>query len=149
MIPAPAPRDDAGRLRPAAAGAVPAPHLARLWAQLLDTAVLLGLQTPLLWALVATGLPGGPVEVGLFVGGIALYVEIWRRTGTSPGKRVFRLWIVDAETGRRPTARQGWKRQAGYLLTVLALGLPLWPMFRRPDRRPFHDLLAGTCVVRR
>jgi uncharacterized RDD family membrane protein YckC len=127
----------------------PPPHLARLGAQLADTALLLAVQTPLLWALLATGLPGGPVEIGVFVGGIALYVEIWRRTGTSPGKRLFRLWIVDDATGGRPGGAQGWKRQLGYLLTVLALGLPLLGMFRDPARRPFHDRLAGTRVVRR
>jgi len=74
---------------PARGVGTPAPHLARLGAQLADTALLLALQTPLLWALLATGLPGGPLNIALFVGGIALYVEIWRRTGTSPGKRLF------------------------------------------------------------
>jgi uncharacterized RDD family membrane protein YckC len=127
----------------------PPPHFARLGAQLVDTSFLLVVQTPLLWALLATGLPGGIVEIGLFVGGMALYVEIWRRTGTSPGKRLFRLWIVDDATGGRPSGAQGWKRQLGYLLTVLALGLPLLGMFRDPARRPFHDRLAGTRVVRR
>jgi uncharacterized RDD family membrane protein YckC len=127
----------------------PPPHLARLGAQLADTGFLLMVQTPLLWALLATGLPGGIVEIGLFVGGMALYVEIWRRTGTSPGKRLFRLWIVDDATGGRPSGAQGWKRQLGYLFTVLALGLPLLGMFRDPARRPFHDRLAGTRVVRR
>jgi len=125
------------------------PHLLRLGAQLIDTGFLLAVQTPLLRALLATGLPGGIVEIGLFLGGMALYVEIWRRTGTSPGKRLFRLWIVDDATGGRPSGTQGWKRQLGYLLTVLAFGLPLLGMFRDPARRPFHDRFAGTRVVQR
>nr|WP_243658217.1 RDD family protein [Paraburkholderia sp. BL9I2N2] len=47
---------------------------------------------------------------------------LWAVWGTSPGKRVLRLRIVDADTGLPMTVRQAFLRTAGYMLTFATCG---------------------------
>ncbi|REG59342.1 putative RDD family membrane protein YckC [Paraburkholderia sp. BL6669N2] len=91
--------------------------------------------TLVLWLLVAQCVP-------ILVTGI-----LWAVWGTSPGKRVLRLRIVDADTGQPMTVRQAFLRTAGYMLTFATCGAGfLWVPFN-PRRQALHDRIANTVVV--
>ncbi len=91
--------------------------------------------TLVLWLLVGQCVP-------ILVTGI-----LWAVWGTSPGKRVLRLRIVDADTGQPMTVRQAFLRTAGYILTFATCGAGfLWVPFN-PRRQALHDRIANTVVV--
>ena len=72
---------------------------------------------------------------------------LWAVWGTSPGKRALRLQIVDADTGRRMTARQAGLRTLGYLLTFATCGAGfLWVLFNQ-RKQALHDRIANTVVI--
>lgn len=90
------------------------------------------------------------VENILQVAFIALYIiPCWFRYSTTPGKMLFRLQILDEKTGERMSDRQAVKRFLGYFLSALPLTLGfVWIVFDK-RRRGFHDMFAGTIVVRK
>ncbi|WP_106281888.1 RDD family protein [Paraburkholderia sp. BL25I1N1] len=91
--------------------------------------------TLVLWLLVGQCVP-------ILVTGI-----LWAVWGTSPGKRVLRLRIVDADTGEPMTVGQAFLRTAGYMLTFATYGAGfLWVPFN-PRRQALHDRIANTVVV--
>jgi uncharacterized RDD family membrane protein YckC len=72
--------------------------------------------------------------------------------GSSLGKCMFRLRVVEVSTGKRPTAAKLFLRSAisSICLTMNSLFLLpnfLWGLFRR-DRRCWHELASGSRVVR-
>jgi uncharacterized RDD family membrane protein YckC len=70
----------------------------------------------------------------------------WRRAGTL-GMRPWRLRVV-APDGRPATSRALLLRYAVATLSLFAFGLGfLWSLVDR-DRRTWHDLAAGTLLVR-
>jgi uncharacterized RDD family membrane protein YckC len=72
---------------------------------------------------------------------------LWAVWSTSPGKRALRLRIVDADTGRRMTARQAGLRTLGYLLTFATCGAGfLWVLFNQ-RKQALHDRVANTVVI--
>lgn len=96
----------------------------------------------------ATG-PAGAVAVfvqrllPLFV-----FVVGWGRFGTTPGKLLLELRVVDARTGERPGLVRAFIRYVGYFVSFLTLGLGfVWIAFDR-RRQGLHDKLAGTRVIR-
>jgi uncharacterized RDD family membrane protein YckC len=91
--------------------------------------------TLLLWAMVAQSVP-------IVVTGV-----LWAIWGTSPGKRVVRLRIVDADTQAAMTTTQAILRTIGYLLTFAMCGAGfLWILFN-PRKQALHDRIANTVVV--
>jgi uncharacterized RDD family membrane protein YckC len=75
---------------------------------------------------------------------------LWSRYGTSPGKWVFRLRIVDAKSLQPPSSRQQMKRAFGYMVSALLplpLGLGFFWAVTNKRRRTWHDLIAGTVVI--
>jgi uncharacterized RDD family membrane protein YckC len=106
----------------------------------------------------ADGVPLRPlltmIAILLMVGSWALYRVLSAKRGTSVAKHLLDLAIIDVATGSRgiSTAR-AWKRwapnQVLALLPVPAIGMlcyvaALW----HPKRRGWHDIAAGTMVVR-
>ncbi|MEM0969290.1 MAG: RDD family protein [Verrucomicrobiota bacterium] len=58
-----------------------------------------------------------PIDLALAVGIICL----WKWTGTTPGKRLFSLEIVDARSGGAPTWGQLIRRYVGYLFAAFPI----------------------------
>lgn len=82
------------------------------------------------------------------IGGFIFYIVCWARWGATPGKRLMGLRIVrSTDLGKI----SGWRaagRYFAYLLATLPLGLGLlWVVFNK-ERRGWHDMLAGTRVLR-
>ncbi len=76
-----------------------------------------------------------------------VFVIGWGRFGTTPGKLLLELRVVEARSGERPGLVRAFIRYLGYFVSFLALGIGfLWIVFDR-RRQGLHDKLAGTRVV--
>jgi uncharacterized RDD family membrane protein YckC len=79
---------------------------------------------------------------------LAATLFIYYRQAT-PGKMLLGLRVVDAKTLGNPTFAQALGRQVAYLLSSLVLFLGfIWIAFSE-RKRGWHDLLAGTVVIRK
>ncbi len=77
----------------------------------------------------------------------AYFVVSWSRGGQTIGMRAWRLRVLAMPDGAL-TLPRALARFAASLLSLLALGIGfLWCLFE-PERRGWHDLLAGSRVVR-
>ena len=72
----------------------------------------------------------------------------WNVTQATPGKMAQRIKIVDAETGAAPSTRQYIVRYLGYFVASLPLGIGILWVAIDSRKRGWHDMLAGTVVVR-
>jgi len=86
----------------------------------------------------------------LFIGQcipIVITGVMWAFWGTTPGKRVVRIKIVDADTGEPMSRKQVLLRTLGYVLTFAMCGAGfLWIWFN-PRAQALHDRIANTVVV--
>jgi len=76
-----------------------------------------------------------------------IVIAFWLYKSATPGKMILKLKIVDAKTGRKPTALQFIIRYLGYFLSSIFLLGFIWIAFDR-RKQGFHDKLAGTVVIR-
>jgi uncharacterized RDD family membrane protein YckC len=72
---------------------------------------------------------------------------MWATWGTTPGKRVVRLRIVDADSGHPMTVKQAALRTVGYLLTFATLGAGFLWVFFNARKQALHDRIANTVVI--
>jgi uncharacterized RDD family membrane protein YckC len=92
---------------------------------------------------------GDKLLVQAFVVGLTTlyFVASWRRGGQTVGMRAWRLRVVTA-AGTQIGLKQALVRFAVALLSLAAFGLGFfWCLIDR-DRRAWHDMAAGTTVVR-
>lgn len=83
------------------------------------------------------------VQIVLFM---SITVMLWRYSGQTPGKKLARIAVVDANT-LKPAPY--WKltiRFVSYLLSLITVG-GFFIGLIRSDNRALHDLLSGTCVI--
>jgi uncharacterized RDD family membrane protein YckC len=69
-------------------------------------------------------------------------------TGRTLGMRLLSLRVIDARTGLIPTGNQSAGRALLYLASLLSAGIALIYAVTDSERRPAHDRLTGTAVVR-
>ena len=130
----------------------------RLLAFLLDSVILLLVNTILLYTLFYAGLvqpPGLLAEdraqplldlVDLLLPAL-FHVGFWITLSATPGKLMLECRVVDARTGQRPTLSQALLRFIGYWLSAIPLFLGfLWILWDR-NKQGWHDKLAKTVVV--
>ena len=67
--------------------------------------------------------------------------------GTTPGKRMVGIKIVDAKTFEDITNKQAITRSLGYIISLIPFGLGFLMVALRKDKRALHDLLANTTVI--
>jgi len=68
-------------------------------------------------------------------------------TGQTPGKKIFGLKVIQ-KRGEPMTPGIAFLRWVGYLISKIFLYLGfIWIAFSR-EKRGWHDMIAGTCVVR-
>jgi len=83
----------------------------------------------------------------IFVCGITFYMAGFHAAhGRTPGKSALRLRVVD-QNGQKPTFGKAVLRGLILSFSISLYFLPLAYMFFNPQRRAFHDLVAGTYVV--
>lgn len=94
--------------------------------------------------------PTGAALLGGIIGLVVpmLYcVSFWVKKGATPGKMMLGIRVVRADGGEL-TGGQSFVRYLGYIPSSLVLGLGyLWMLFD-PEKRCWHDILAGTRVIR-
>ncbi|MBI5461303.1 MAG: RDD family protein [Gammaproteobacteria bacterium] len=136
-------------------------HYAGFWirvgASLIDTALILVVTFPLLYAIYGkayfnvdiTGFIAGPADflISWVLPAIAI-ILFWINRQATPGKMALSLRIVDADTGGALSVGQSVGRYFGYFVSTIPLGLGLiWVAFDK-RKQGWHDKLAHTVVVR-
>jgi uncharacterized RDD family membrane protein YckC len=126
---------------------------ARAAAAFIDTVLFLSLTVPLMWLAygetVARIDDARPWSLAInWLLPFAVAVAFWATFGATPGKMLMSLRIVDAVTGRPASPWRCMLRWAGYLASALPLGLGFLWAAADSNKRAWHDMLAGTRVVR-
>ncbi len=137
----------------------PAPGVAyggageRLLAYIIDGLVVLVANFVLFLAaviLLIIALPVGIlVFLAIFVVDIAYFPYFWKTRGQTPGMRQFQLYVVRDRDGGPITTGQAILRLIGYWVdgVVFYLGF-IWILIDS-RKRGWHDLIAGTVVIKR
>ena len=142
--------------KPSIKAAVPANLALRLLAGLYDALPVLALWFVAIFLAIA--LTGGTLDVqrplhklvvqALLLGTTAAYFTIsWRRGGQTIGMRAWRLRIVRTD-GQPLHARQALVRFCVGLISLSAAGIGFWWALFDAQSRTWHDLAAGTVMVR-
>ena len=126
----------------------------RLWAHLIDFILLNLVEVALEYAI---SLPLGLSSVTQQIVGVFLslalcyfyYVEIPMRKGTTIGKNVFDIYVLDYQTGQPFSRKQATGRMFSYLLSYAIVGCGFLMAAFHPEKRALHDLIAGTVSVRK
>lgn len=90
---------------------------------------------------------GWDLTLNYFFPALAI-ILFWIYKSSTPGKMVFKLKIVDAKTGGRPTTRQLVGRYFAYYISILPFMLGFAWVAIDNRKQGWHDKLAGTLVVR-
>ncbi len=75
-------------------------------------------------------------------------VLFWIYMGGTPGKRLFRLKVLDAATGHNLTLGQAIIRYLGYIPSTLVLLMGFFWVAFDAKKQGWHDKMAQTVVVR-
>jgi uncharacterized RDD family membrane protein YckC len=75
-------------------------------------------------------------------------IAFWVYRSATPGKMIFRLKIVAAETGEKPSTGQFIGRYLGYFVSTIPLGLGIFWVAFDSRKQGWHDKLANTVVIR-
>lgn len=129
---------------------------ARLGATILDTLLFLAIIIPLMLMIygesyyLSEQLFMGPADVLLnYVFPFVAVLWFWQAKQATPGKMAIQARIVDARTGEPASFGQYLGRYFAYILSAVPLCLGyLWIAFDS-RKRAWHDMLAGTVVIRR
>jgi uncharacterized RDD family membrane protein YckC len=78
---------------------------------------------------------------------VGYFVVFWSTTGQTPGSRLIRLRVCDADTGRPIRPGRALVRLVVLMISVIPLFAGLWPILVDDRRRGLHDMVAGTVVV--
>lgn len=126
----------------------------RLLATIVDTVVLLIVIVPLLWWIYGPSYfttPGSfkgiaDIVINYVLPALAV-ILFWKFRGATPGKMLISAKIVDASTGKAPSAGQLIGRYFSYIVSTVPLCLGfLWIAFDA-RKQSWHDKLAGTVVI--
>ncbi len=130
----------------------PAGFRVRTIAALIDTALFLLLTVPLMWLVygekVARFDDVRPWSLAInWLLPSVLAISFWSTIGSTPGKILMSLMVVDTDTGRAPALWRCVVRWLAYAVSAAPLGLGFLWVLLDPDRRAWHDRLARTRVV--
>jgi uncharacterized RDD family membrane protein YckC len=115
----------------------------RLGGQALDTAIAIGLA--ILGSLASNAIghsPGDAPPVGALLGLLYLLLADGLGNGQSVGKRVLKMSVVDATTGKPCTFGQSFLRNLPMILGIID-----WIFIFRDNRQRLGDRLANTVVI--
>jgi uncharacterized RDD family membrane protein YckC len=73
----------------------------------------------------------------------------WIFWGTTPGKRLFSMYVVDAKTLKKASTFTYFLRVVGYLVSMLTFGLGFLGVHFSAKKQGLHDYIAGTTVIER
>jgi uncharacterized RDD family membrane protein YckC len=126
----------------------------RLMATVIDYIWLYGTMYIILWFLLGADLFNSEAPYTLiqftfeYLIPFILVMILWNLTASSPGKMLFKMKIVDAETLQPVSAGRLLLRYVGYFFSIFSMGLGfLWVIWDK-KRQGFHDKMAKTVVIR-
>lgn len=127
----------------------------RVWASLLDVVIMTLLLVPLGLAIAPLSpeiqpnqsLNASDILIGVIIPALVT-VFFWVYKSATPGKMMIKARIVDARTGERPSPRQSIIRYFANYLSLIPMGLGYIRIAWDPRKQGWHDLLAGTVVIR-
>ena len=137
----------------------------RFWASLIDTFVMFLLMIPLMMIMYNTSSMSTQISnenmsysassysfegsenffMSYLIPAILVLV-FWFYKSATPGKMLLKLTIVDAKSGKKPTASQFIIRYLGYFLSSIFLLGFIWAAFDK-RKQGWHDKIAGTVVI--
>lgn len=83
--------------------------------------------------------------VGVFLYGV-IYAIFLSITGQTPGKRAYKLKVVDVKTHKKLSFFRAFWRFVAFLFTATTF-LGLFLPFYRKDKRALHDLLSSSVEI--
>jgi uncharacterized RDD family membrane protein YckC len=92
-----------------------------------------------IWGILAFGV------VGFLIGG-SIFVAFWALVGQTPGMRFLSIHL-DASGSQEIGLRRALRRLLAIPLSLLPAGLGFFAILLSPERRGWHDRIAGTTVV--
>jgi uncharacterized RDD family membrane protein YckC len=92
-----------------------------------------------LWGLFGLG------ALGFVIGG-SVFVAFWALVGQTPAMRLLSIHL-EADGQREIGLRRAMKRLLAIPLCIIPLGLGFFAILLSPERRGWHDRIAGTTVV--
>ncbi len=84
------------------------------------------------------------ITLAIIAGTIAMWVYY---NGATPGKKLMKIKIVDADTLEGIDAKTGIKRYVGYVLSSVMLLIGFVMVLFTEKKQAFHDKFANTVVV--
>jgi uncharacterized RDD family membrane protein YckC len=127
----------------------------RVGAAIIDTILMLVIVAPVLTWIYGAGywvsarFIQGPADLLLnWVLPAIAVILFWNYRQATPGKMVIGARIVDAKTGGKPSTGQLIGRYFGYFVSSIPLLLGLIWVGIDQRKQGWHDMLAGTVVVR-
>ena len=126
----------------------------RLGAHVIDFVLVNAIELALEYGI---SLPLGLSSVAQQVVGVILslslcyyyYVELPQKRGTTIGKQIFGIQVIDIKTGQNFTRKQAIIRLFGYLFSYAIVGCGFLMAAFHPQKRTLHDLMAGTVCIRK
>lgn len=85
----------------------------------------------------------------VLVVGIGYFPFFWARRGQTPGMKMFRLYVVRDRDGGPISGGQALLRLVGYWINGIVFYIGFIWVFIDSRRRGWHDLIAGTVVIKR
>ncbi len=79
---------------------------------------------------------------------LVYFVLFFRTDGRTPGKRIFRLRVVDLEGKPRLGWYQSFERAHGYVCSGLFASLGFWQVLWNKQGLTMHDKIAATTVIK-
>ena len=127
----------------------------RVGASIIDSILILLVTSPVLYAFYGDSfyteqsMLRGPADFVIsYLFPAVASITFWVYKSATPGKMVFGLKIVDAETAGPCSTGQLIDRYLGYYVSILVIGLGfIWVAFDK-RKQGWHDKLAGTMVIR-
>jgi uncharacterized RDD family membrane protein YckC len=115
-------------------------------------AILVGVAMGLIVSVldVASGLETALAAIGgaaYLVWSAAYFVTFWSTTGQTPGNRLFRIRVCDADDGAVLRPRRALLRLVMLVLCAIPLFAGFLPILVDDRRRGLHDMVAGSVVV--
>jgi uncharacterized RDD family membrane protein YckC len=87
--------------------------------------------------------------IAVFAVSIGYFPWFWARSGATPGMTAMGLRVVRDRDGGPISGGQAILRLIGYVINGLVLYLGFIWIFVDKRRRGWHDLIAGTVVIKR
>lgn len=124
----------------------------RVVATIIDTVLLMLVIFPIAFALGFMGFSDsesfGAIDVATQLITFALYIWLWVKFAGTPGHRLLKLKILDADTGKNLSIGKAVIRYIGYIISALVLCIGfVWVVFDA-RKQGWHDKMANSVVVK-